>query len=133
MDAATRELVSVRAAGRCEYCHLPQDVDLLPFQIDHIVSIKHGGTTNADNLAFSCIICNRNKGSDLGTFLDNTNELIRFFHPRKDEWSEHFSFGKDGVISPLTTIGAATLKILQFNHPDSIIERKLLIAVGQYS
>lgn len=54
MDAELRQLVWQRASSRCEYCHVPADVALLPFQIDHIIAEKHGGLTVADNLALSC-------------------------------------------------------------------------------
>ncbi|MFQ5652963.1 MAG: HNH endonuclease [bacterium] len=29
-------------------------------QVDHIISLKHGGPTDADNLAYACVICIRN-------------------------------------------------------------------------
>ena len=77
-------------------------------------------------------ICNRNKGSDLGTILDNSEEIIRFFNPRKDKWHNHFKVTEDGMLHPKTLIGEATIKIFGFNHPDSIIERQLLISVGLY-
>jgi hypothetical protein len=54
MDAEFQRLVWQRAAQRCEYCQVPADVALLPFQIDHIIAEKHGGPTAAENLALSC-------------------------------------------------------------------------------
>ena len=46
--------VRERAAGRCEYCRLPQKGTSVPFEIDHIISRKHGGRTHAPNLALAC-------------------------------------------------------------------------------
>jgi hypothetical protein len=44
----------------------------------------------------------------------------------------HFKVTEDGMLHPKTLIGEATIKIFGFNHPDSIIERQLLISVGLY-
>jgi 5-methylcytosine-specific restriction endonuclease McrA len=54
MDRATREFVWQRARGLCEYCRMPQRHDPLPFQIDHIISLKHGGADEPDNLVACC-------------------------------------------------------------------------------
>jgi hypothetical protein len=94
------------------------------FPIDHIISIKHGGDTHIDNLAYSCQICNLNKGTDIAPILDNSNTLIRLFNPRTDVWSEHFKIDFMGEILPLSEVGKATIKLLDLNHPESIIERR---------
>jgi 5-methylcytosine-specific restriction endonuclease McrA len=64
--AALRYAVVERAAGRCDYCLYPQAGSLLAFELEHIVSEKHGGATTADNLALSCPYCNRFKETDWG-------------------------------------------------------------------
>lgn len=48
-----RKQVIERAGNRCEYCHFPQSVTLLAFEMEHIISEKHGGTTTLDNLALA--------------------------------------------------------------------------------
>jgi 5-methylcytosine-specific restriction endonuclease McrA len=53
-----RKLVMQRAAHRCEYCHLHQKNSFLPFAIEHIVSLKHGGGNEIMNLALACPHCN---------------------------------------------------------------------------
>ena len=58
-----RTLVARRANFTCEYCLISQEDTFHTCQIDHIISIKHGGQTVEDNLAFACQFCNRNKGS----------------------------------------------------------------------
>ena len=70
------------------------------------------------------------KGTDLGTILDDDSVIIRFFHPRKDKWKEHFQLYESGLMEPLTDIGRATVNILAFNHPDRIIERGILMGLG---
>jgi hypothetical protein len=65
IPTALRRLVYERAGGRCEYCLIPDTVVLVAHQVDHIVAEKHGGLTEADNLALACVLCNKHKGSDL--------------------------------------------------------------------
>lgn len=124
-----RKIAANRALHRCEYCRLPSADSFFGFQVDHIISRKHGGKTTLENLAYSCPDCNRNKGSDLGT-LDSDGTLIRFFNPRTDDWKNHFEMDDSGLIVHKTAMGAATIKIFQFNHPDRIIERNLLRQLG---
>lgn len=130
INAELRRLVINRADYLCEYCLIP-DEDGLSFQVDHIISLKHGGSTTEDNLAYSCVFCNLNKGTDLGSIVWQTGELVRFFNPRRDFWGEHFRLD-DNVIQPLTDIGEVTVRILDFNNDERIIERQELIVVGKY-
>jgi len=97
-----RKLVAERANFCCEYCLLPAENSYFGFHIEHIVSLKHGGKTEADNLAYSCQICNLNKGTDLGTYLDNPLNLIRFFNPRIDNWQDHFEILSSGLLRAKT-------------------------------
>ncbi|MFN3852510.1 MAG: HNH endonuclease [Spirosomataceae bacterium] len=125
-----RNFVSKRANFCCEYCKVHSQFSFFSFHIDHIISIKHGGKTNKENLALTCPICNVNKGSDIATILENIESPVRFFNPRIDIWTNHFELDDSGVITSKTDIGAATIKILDLNHIDSIIERQELIRRG---
>lgn len=125
-----RQRVAERAKFCCEYCRLPEIDTYLGFHFDHIISWRHGGNTNFNNLAYACPDCNRNKGTDLGTLIDGSREIIRFFNPRSDNGSEHYVLQETGFIASITDIGRATTKMLDFNHPDHIIERTLLIRLG---
>jgi 5-methylcytosine-specific restriction endonuclease McrA len=82
IPAALRQLVVERAAGRCEYCRFPQDASFLTFEIDHVISEKHGGATAAENLALACVFCNSFRGTDLGSLDSATGRLTAFFNPR---------------------------------------------------
>lgn len=129
---AVRELVDLRAFGKCEYC-LPDRADAgFPHQIDHVISRKHGGTSHPDNLALACYLCNRYKGSDIASIHPGSSELVRLFHPRQDRWAEHFRI-VGPVIEPLTDIGAATARVLRLNLPARVIERKLLQTLDRYA
>lgn len=54
-----RRLVATRADYLCEYCLIHKDDTFLGCEIDHIISLKHGGTNDEDNLAHACAFCNR--------------------------------------------------------------------------
>jgi hypothetical protein len=131
IDAELRRFVAERAGYCCEYCLLHVNDTYLGCEIDHIISLKHGGKAETDNLAYSCVFCNRHKGSDIGSLIIGIDEFIRFYNPRKDQWAEHFEI--DGaIIRPITNIGEVTCKILNFNYPERIIERKSLIDIDRY-
>ncbi len=128
-----RQLVANRANHRCEYCLLPQNVAGFQFEIDHVISLKHGGNSDPNNLAWSCPLCNGNKGSDLGTLLDAySNPIIRFFNPRTDVWDDHFDIIHGQILSK-TPIGEATVKIFDFNRTEDIAIRQKLVAIGQFT
>jgi HNH endonuclease len=126
-----RRLVALRADRLCEYCLISETDRASGCQVDHIISIKHGGPTTADNLAYACIFCNLQKGTDLGSIVWRSGELVRFFNPRRDAWGEHFRLD-ESAIQPRTDIGEVTVRILEFNNDDRIIERQTLIEVGKY-
>ena len=125
-----RLLVSERAGFACEYCLIHQDDLIASGQMDHILSIRHGGLTTLENLAFSCAICNNNKGYDFGhIFPDGT--FVRFFNPRTDYWPEHFELS-NGLILPKTSIGQVTVQMLQLNDANQVEKRQALTIEGRY-
>jgi 5-methylcytosine-specific restriction endonuclease McrA len=125
-----KRAVFKRANYRCEYCLINEKLSFFSFHIEHIISLKHGGKTELNNLALACPICNINKGTDIATVLPESVRPIRFFNPRSEKWSEHFNLESSGLIVPITQTGEATIKILNLNHPDSIIERKEMLIRG---
>ena len=131
IPVALRQLVYERANARCEYCLIPEDVVFAPHEIDHIIAEKHGGPTEANNLALSCTLCNKYKGSDIASVDPYTEDIVPLYHPRQNQWSEHFRLNDAGLI-PLTPIGRVTIQLLQLNHPNRIEERKLLIMMGRF-
>jgi HNH endonuclease len=120
-----------RANNRCEYCLFPQTASLFSLEIEHIIAEKHRGETIAENLALACPHCNRLKGSDIGSIDPDTDRLTPLFHPRLQQWTEHFRC-EGAEIIPLTPEGRVTVILLQFNHPKRLEERQILIAIGQY-
>ena len=122
-----RQLVWQRAAQRCEYCQVPADVALLPFQIDHIIAEKHGGLTVADNLALSCERCNSHKGPNIAGYFEG--RLVPLFNPRQDRWVHHFAW-EGAVLVGKTPVGKVTIDVLAINLPYRIALRSALIEEG---
>ncbi|NEU77345.1 HNH endonuclease [Hassallia byssoidea VB512170] len=131
IPAELRKLVIKRASGRCEYCLIHQDFSIYTHEVDHIIAVKHGGETTADNLALSCLSCNRHKGSDFATIDQFTKEIIPLFHPRRQVWDEHF-YIVNARIEGKTQIGQGTARLLQFNVPNRVLQRQVLMSQGQY-
>jgi len=127
-----RRQVAQRAGYRCEYCRVLERFLATIFHIDHIRSIKHGGATALENLAYACPHCNQNKGTDVATFVDgDAEQTVRIFNPRKDSWINHFEV-MGGKILPKTAIGKATVQILGLNEPERLIFRQALAETGYY-
>jgi hypothetical protein len=118
-----------RASHICEYCHLPDALTALPFQIDHIIAEKHGGPTILENLAYSCLHCNTFKGPNIAGVDQATQEVVRLFHPRKDTWEEHFAWDGSRLLGR-TVIGRVTIAVLAINTPYRLAVRLALIAEG---
>lgn len=78
ISSELRQLVANRANSICEYCLMAEEDTYFRFQVEHIISRKHGGSSDLENLALSCVFCNRYKGSDIATLIPQNNELIRF-------------------------------------------------------
>ena len=131
MDKATESLVRTRAAGRCEYCRLPEHFSKLKFTIDHAIARQHGGLDTPDNLVLACGFCNRHKGPNIAGLDPNTHHLTRLFHPRRDLWHHHFRW--DGpTIVPLSDVGRTTLIVLALNHPHQLAIREALMNEGVF-
>jgi hypothetical protein len=133
IGADLRRRVVMRAERLCEYCLIHEDDTFYGCEVDHIISEKHGGRTHEDNLAYACPFCNRNKGSDIASLDPRTGDIVRLFNPRLDRWAEHFTLAEDGVtISPQTSIGEATARLLGVNDEARLVERRVLGRLGRY-
>lgn len=120
-----------RAFHSCEYCLIHVNYTTLVHEIDHIIAEKHGGATTLGNLAYACAQCNRNKGSDIASVDPETNQPQFIYNPREQIWEEHFQL--DGpLIIALTSVGRASLRLLQLNQVDRLLLRKELISIGRY-
>lgn len=131
MNQPLLDLIWSRAERRCEYCHFPEELAWLSFQVDHIIAEKHDGPTTEENLALSCFYCNSYKGPNIAG-IDPEGEptiAVQLFHPRKDTWIEHFVW--DGpYLKGVTPAGRATIATLRINQPDAIDLRQMLLNLG---
>ncbi|HEY3242227.1 MAG TPA: HNH endonuclease signature motif containing protein [Phycisphaerae bacterium] len=131
ISAELRRIVAARADYLCEYCLIHEPDTFIGCSVDHIISEKHGGRTHPENLAYACALCNRYKGSDVGSVSRNTGVFVRFFNPRVDRWADHFLLDVVRIVT-LTDIGEATARILLFNDIERLIERQELRSFGKY-
>jgi 5-methylcytosine-specific restriction endonuclease McrA len=100
MDAQTRAQVRDRAGNRCEYCQLHQDDSpLAVLHVEHVIPKVHGGTDDLENLALACIDCNLHKGPNLTGIDPESNRVTELFHPRRQQWVEHFEWRGGLVMS----------------------------------
>ncbi len=130
MDAATRQLVRRRAGDRCEYCRIPQDATpFIPLHVEHICARQHAGDDGPNNLALACDRCNAYKGPNLVSIDPETEDVVRLFNPRQDDWSEHFC-RKLGKIVGLTAIGRASVRLMNMNAPRRVQLRQAWLDSG---
>ncbi|MDQ3063704.1 MAG: HNH endonuclease [Acidobacteriota bacterium] len=117
-------LVASRAGHICEYCHAPEAVFNLPFEVVHIVPVSQRGGKSENNLALSCRSCNLYKSDSVSAFDEMSEQKVRFFNPRQDVWSEHFSIDENtGEIKALTPIGRVTILSLRINSKAQLVAR----------
>ena len=131
MESALRRTARQRAAGRCEYCRLPQLAVSARFHVEHVIAKQHGGDDELPNFALACPFCNRFKGPNLSAIDRNTNQLVRLYHPRNDNWNEHFAVV--GLkIEGLTAMGRATVLLLEMNDDNRLEIRSALTGNGEW-
>lgn len=115
MEPRIREFIRQRAQDQCEYCRLPQAAaPFIPFHLEHIIARQHGGSDDADNLAWSCHRCNAYKGTNVAGIDPTTQVIVPLYHPRNEKWLDHFVM-QSAEIAGLTACGRATLHLLRFN------------------
>ncbi|MBI3066792.1 MAG: HNH endonuclease [Deltaproteobacteria bacterium] len=131
INAALRQLVATRVDFLCEYCLIHEEDTFFGCEVDHIISEKHGGKTEAENLAYACAFCNRSKGSDVGSLVQRTGAFVRFFNPRTDRWADHFALDRVTIIA-LSDVGEVTARILDLNNSERLFERQALQVIGKY-
>lgn len=128
-----RGLVRQRAKDLCEYCKTNERWQYVRFTIDHVVPLRAGGSDDSENLALACFHCNRRKSNRQTAIDPLSSEEVRLFNPRKDEWSDHFSWSLDGLeILPRTAAGRATVKLLEMNRGRIIEIRRADVVVGRH-
>jgi 5-methylcytosine-specific restriction endonuclease McrA len=90
-----RTLVAKRAKRCCEYCRSQEQYSPDSFSIEHIQPLIKGGTSEANNLAYACQGCNNRKYIHVEEVDPVTQEVTSLYHPRKQNWVEHFAWSED--------------------------------------
>jgi hypothetical protein len=127
-----KKLAAIRAGGRCEYCRVLEYLSNYAFHLEHIIGLQHGGSSLPDNLAYVCSWCNWKKGPNIATIINASVELIPLFNPRTQNWFDHFNADTAGVLHGKSSVGKATIKLLELNHPERIKERFEMMKGGYY-
>lgn len=130
---ALREQVRQRAGDRCEYCRTPTWLTGLQHEIDHIVPRAQGGSTTLDNLCLACPACNGYKQAQTHGTDPETGETGPLFHPRQQQWDDHFAWSEDGTrIIGRTPCGRAIIEALRLNHPLIVVARAIWVQTGYH-
>jgi hypothetical protein len=125
--------IAEQAVHRCEYCHAPENVFNSSFEVEHILPVSQGGADEEANLALACRICNLYKADFMTGYDEETQSDVRLFHPRQDNWDDHFyADSETGLIMGRTPIGRATIHRLQINSPRQITARQLWTLLGLF-
>lgn len=125
--------VSSRAKHICEYCHAPEAVFNLPFEVEHIFPLSRGGKDDENNLALSCRSCNLYKSDSITGFDSVSQAEAAFYNPRSNSWAEHFKLDlKTGEIKGLTSKGRATISRLRMNGSAQLMARISWLKLGLF-
>lgn len=131
MHASLVRLVRDRASHRCEYCRLAQDDSVIPFEIDHVVALKHHGLTVEENLALSCFYCNSSKGPNIAGIDPESGAVTPLFHPRRDGWDDHFRW-LGAILVGTSAVARTTIDVLDINESDRVALRASLMQEGRF-
>jgi len=103
----------------------------MPLEIDHIIPVAAGGSSEEDNLWLACPRCNVYKGDQTSVWDGETGESAPIFDPRRQRWDDHFAWQQGGlIIAGLTPTGRATVEALQMNNAFVVRSRRVWIVWG---
>lgn len=126
-----KDLVAAEADYHCEYCLTDQRISGAQMQIEHLVPLARGGSSQRFNLWLSCAWCNSYKGAQTEAVDPNSGRQAALFNPRSQCWTKHFAWSDDGVrILGLTPTGHATVEALRMNNPYILPTRRLRVLAG---
>ena len=126
-------LVADRAAHRCEYCLAPEMSSNVQFEVEHIRPRHLGGSDDESNLALACRACNASKYTAISGRDPATGLLTRLFHPRTDDWDDHFVIDEQfGEGLGLTDVGRATVARLSMNDTQQRLARRFWIVTLRF-
>src|SRR6476469_3175958 len=111
ISRSQHRLARERANYLCEYCQTAEVLSGLRNSVDHIISRWWGGYKDMDNLCAACSFYNGCKHAKVTGVAPETRQTVGLFHPRQQNWREHFRWNEDGtLIMGLTACAARRLK-----------------------
>lgn len=119
-----RERVRERFASRCGYCGVDDASAGATLTIDHHRPRSHGGSTNDENLVYSCPRCNEHKGSYWHEHDPPHRPLL---HPGRDDLTLHLRADDDGRLTGRTLEGAFFIEKLRLNRAPLVAHRLRLL------
>ncbi len=132
-SSSLKQTVRERARGCCEYCWSQEKFATQSFSIEHIYPLSKGGQTSLENLALACQGCNNYKYNKTKSKDPVNQELVSLYHPRQQQWQEHFAWNEDyTLIVGLTPTGRTTVTELRLNRSGLVNLRQILYAMGEH-
>lgn len=133
LTARLRTEIAERAKRCCEYCRAQEKFSPDSFSVERIIPLSGGGSSELDNLAYSCQGCNNRKYVSIEAIDPVTGELVALFHPRQQRWSDHFAWNEDfTVVIGLTPTGRATVAKLHLNRRGLVNLRRVLFELHEH-
>ena len=133
LSQEVREFVAERAGYCCEYCLSQKRYCPDSFDVDHVHPRAAGGANVPSNLAYSCHGCNGSKQRAVSGLDPLTGERTPLFHPRQDDWSDHFHWSHDFLeMFGKTAKGRATVARLKLNREGVVNLREALAKLGRH-
>ena len=131
IPANIRRQVDECAKGVCEYCKCLRKYTPESHEYEHIIPSIQGGKSVFLNIAKACRGCNNIKSISIAGLDPETNQIVRLFNPRKDNWKDHFKWSADFLkMIGLTPIGRATIIRLKTNRQELMNLRKVTLNKG---
>jgi hypothetical protein len=131
---ALRTRIRQAANEQCGYCCITSHLVYAPMEIDHIFPKSRGGRDEEENLWLACPFCNNAKSDQISGTDPLTQETTPLFHPRKQNWTEHFTWRVEdrALIVGLTSCGRASITALGINDLIPLQFRRLMVEAGWY-
>jgi HNH endonuclease len=132
IPAAIDRRVRDAAKNRCGYCLSPQHLVMARLEIEHVIPLARGGTSDESNPWLSCPLCNGAKANRVSFTDPETGSEVPLFNPRTEKWSVHFQWSEEGIrIVGRTPTGRATVAALHLDDdPDALLVRSYWVQAG---
>lgn len=120
INPAERDVVRQRAHFACEFCGVSETDAAGQLTVDHFRPRAKGGEDSLDNLVYACIRCNVYKQD----YWPPNVDAPQLWNPRYESAARHFIELDDGQLTPLTAVGAFTIRRLRLNRAPLVAYRR---------